>query len=268
MATDPHAPTSLVTLSIDCGGTGLKAMLLDAAAEPLGERVRVRTTYPLGPDRFVSTLVALTAELGDIAGYDRVTVGMPGMIRHGRVVHTPHYPRLLGPGTPADAALVGAWRGFDAQGALEAAFGRPTLVLNDAEVHGAGVVTGTGAEAVITLGTGLGFALFDDGCLAPHLELSHHPFRKGETYDQQIGNAARKAGSHKRWVRRVRKAVAALRPVLWFDHLYVGGGNSKYLPTDLGPDATIVTNRAGLAGGVRAWDLRTTDGHGSRQGTR
>ena len=191
---------------------------------------------------------------------------MPGMIRHGRVVHTPHYPTLLGPGTPLDAVLTEGWTGYDAQAALEAAFARPTRVLNDAEVHGAGVVTGNGFEAVITLGTGLGFALFDDGVLAPHLELSHHPFRHGQTYDQQLGNHARKAGSHERWVRRVRKAIAALRPVLFFDVLYVGGGNSKYLPADLGPDVRIVPNTAGLAGGVRAWDLRTTDERARRQG--
>jgi polyphosphate glucokinase len=227
------------TLSVDCGGTGLKAMLLDDEGQPLGERVRIPTPYPLDPQRFVAELVALTEGLG---AYDRVTVGMPGMIRHGRVVATPHYPTMAGPFTPVDPVLVERWQGYDAQGALSAAFGRPTLVLNDAEVQGAAVVGGAGLELVLTLGTGLGCAIFDAGVLAPHLELSHHPFRKGQTYDQQLGNHARKAGGDRRWVR-----------------LYLGGGNAKHLPGDLGPDVTIVENTAGLLGGVRAWDLTRAD---------
>jgi polyphosphate glucokinase len=244
----------LVTLSIDCGGTGLKALLLDADAQPIGERVRVATPYPLSPSRFVAVLGELT---DGISGYDRVTVGLPGMIRHGRVVSTPHYPTLAGPFTPVDAVLDEQWRGFDAQAALAEAFGRPTRVFNDAEVQGAGVISGAGVELVLTLGTGLGCALFDDGALAPHLELSHHPFRHGQTYDEQLGNKARVSGSHERWVRRVRKAIAVLRPVVWFDQLYLGGGNAKHLPADLGPQVSVVANTAGLIGGVRAWDLLT-----------
>ena len=51
---------------------------------------------------------------------------------------------------------------------------------------------GAGLELVITLGTGLGSALFHEGHLAPHLELAHHPFRDGETYNEQVGERARK----------------------------------------------------------------------------
>jgi polyphosphate glucokinase len=264
MTPGQHVSPPLVTLSIDCGGTGLKALLLDADASPLADRVRIPTPYPLSPDRFVATLVDLTTGL---TGYDRVTVGLPGMIRHGRVVHTPHYPRIAGPFTPVDAVLDEQWRGFDAQAALTEAFGRPTRVFNDAEVQGAALISGTGLELVLTLGTGLGCAIFDDGALAPHLELSHHPFRHGQTYDQQLGNQARKSGSHERWVRRVRKAISALQPVVWYDHLHVGGGNAKYLPADLGPTVSIGPNTAGLTGGVRAWDLRTNDERTTRQGT-
>lgn len=263
MTPGQHASPPLVTLSIDCGGTGLKALLLDSQAEQISERVRVPTPYPLAPDRFVSVLVELTAGL---SGYDRVTVGMPGMIRHGRVVTTPHYPRLAGPFTPVDTVLDQQWRGFDAQHALAEAFGRPTRVLNDAEVQGAGSISGLGLELVLTLGTGLGSAIFDDGSLAPHLELSHHPFRKGQTYDQQLGNHARKAGSPERWVRRVRRAIEVLRPVVWFDRLYLGGGNARYLPADpgdLGDDVILVANLAGLVGGVRAWGLRATESRGT-----
>jgi polyphosphate glucokinase len=257
-------PARLTTLSIDCGGSRLKAQLFDADAQPLSDRVRVATPYPLTPEQFVAELVQLTSGL---TGYDRLTAGVPGMIRHGRVVSTPHYPRLAGPFTPLDGVLAERWRGFDAQEALTQAYGCPTRVLNDAEVQGAGVVSGVGLELVLTLGTGLGCALFDDGVLAPHVELSQHPFRNGQTYDRQLGDRARKACGRRRWERRVQRAVEALRPVVWFDQLYLGGGNAKHLTEDLGPDVRIVSNSAGLAGGVRAWELNLTGSSSRRQGT-
>ena len=65
-------------------------------------------------------------------------------------------------------------------------FNKPTLVLNDAQVHGAGVISGVGMELVLTLGTGLGYALFDGGELAPHIEFSHVTTRKGKTFDSWI----------------------------------------------------------------------------------
>ena len=101
------------------------------------------------------------------------------MLRHGVVVATPHYVTRSGPRSRVDPDLVAEWNGFDARSALAEAFGVPVLVLNDAEVHGAGVVAGTGCELVLTLGTGLGCALFDGGRLAPHLELSQAPVRWG-----------------------------------------------------------------------------------------
>ena len=60
-------------------------------------------------------------------------------------------------------------------------------------MQGLGVIAGRGLECVITLGTGMGFALFQDGRPAPHLELSQHPLRGRRTYDRYIGNAALRA---------------------------------------------------------------------------
>ena len=148
------------TLTIDCGGGGIKGSVLDEAGTMRAQPLRVPTPYPLPPDLFVKTLTQLGERL---PAHDRVTVGMPGMLRHGVVVATPHYITRSGPRTRIDPELQEAWFGFDARTALEDAFGRPTLVLNDAEVHGAGVVAGTGCELVLTLGTGLGCALFDAG---------------------------------------------------------------------------------------------------------
>ena len=98
---------------------------------------------------------------------------------------------------------------------------------NDADIQGAAVVRGKGLELVITLGTGFGTGLFYQGQLMPHLEIAHQPFRKGETYNEQLGEATRKEIGEERWNKRVHKAIANLRALMFFDHLYIGGGNSR-----------------------------------------
>ena len=240
------------TLGIDCGGSGIKAAVVDRHGALVAERVRIKTPYPLSPRRFVKVLLELASEM---PRFDRVTVGMPGMIRHGVVIVTPHYPNLHGPYTRKDPDLDAAWRHWDAAAALEAEFAMPVRVLNDAEVQGAAVIRGTGLEVVFTLGTGLGCAVYDDGRLAPHLEMSHAPVRKGHTYDTWMGKSQLKRLGAMKWSRRILATVDGLRPVFCWDHLYVGGGNAKHLTTELGEDVTIVANLAGILGGVRVWDL-------------
>src|SRR3569623_1932109 len=177
------------TLTIDCGGGGSKGSVLDDAGTMRAQPLRVPTPYPLHPELLVKTLVQLG---GRLPTADRVTVGMPGMLRHGVVVATPHYVTRSGPRTRVDPDLVEAWQGYDARTALAEAFGLPTLVLNDAEVHGAAVVAGTGCELVLTLGTGLGCARCDGGALAPHRERPLAPVRWGMSYDTYIGEHERR----------------------------------------------------------------------------
>lgn len=244
------------TLAVDCGGGGIKASVLDAAGTMHVPPVRVATPYPLPPERLVATIAALAE---DLPRAHRATVGMPGMIRHGVVVATPHYVTRAGPRTAVLPELVEAWSGRDIAADLEGVLGCPVLVLNDAEVHGAGVVSGSGVELVLTLGTGLGSALFDGGVLAPHLELSHAPVRRGVTYDGWLGEHERRRIGDGAWSRRVRRAVEGLRPVVRWDRLYLGGGNARLVrPTTLaalGDDVVVVPNSAGIVGGVRAWSL-------------
>ncbi|HQR80087.1 MAG TPA: ROK family protein [Actinomycetota bacterium] len=240
------------TLGIDCGGSGIKGSVLDRDGRLLAERVRVKTPYPLPPDRFVAVLRDLAARL---PAFDRVTVGLPGMVRHGVVVVTPHYPNVAGPYTRKDPVLDAAWRNWDASAVLTDAFGVPVRVLNDAEVQGAAVISRRGLEVVFTLGTGLGCAVYDDGRLAPHLEMSHAPVRKGRTYDLWMGKSELKRLGPQRWSKRIAATVDGLRPVFCWDHLFVGGGNAKHLTLALGDDVTIVPNLAGIVGAVRAWDL-------------
>jgi polyphosphate glucokinase len=246
-------PVGPLTLAIDIGGTGLKASVLDAQGAMVADRVVVKTTYPCSPSRLVDHLSGLVAPL---PAADRVSAGFPGMVRKGRVLSAPHFVTEAGPGTKVDDDLVKQWDHFDLAGALKKRLGKPTRVANDADLQGAAVVSGKGLELVITLGTGVGTALFYDGRLLPHLEFAHHPFRKGETYNEQLGDATRKDVGTGRWNKRVRRAIDTLRALTFFDHCYIGGGNAKHLTGDLAADVSTVDNTAGILGGIKLWGSR------------
>jgi polyphosphate glucokinase len=245
-----------LTLSVDCGGLFLKSCVLDDSGTMHSKPNRIETPYPLSPTRFVETIAQIASELPKAY---RATVGMPGMIRNGVVVATPHYITVRGPRTRIDPELQEQWQDFDVQKTISEKLAVPTLVLNDAEVHGAGIITGSGYEVVITLGTGLGFAIFYGGKLTPHFEFSHATVRRGTTYDTWIGEQERKRLGNVFWSRRIKQLVEELRPVFKWDRLYIGGGNARLIrPNDLmkmGDDVVIVPNTAGVAGGVRAWNL-------------
>jgi len=246
------------TLVIDIGGTGLKATVLDPHGQPEHARVRVDTTYPCPPEKLVADLVQLVKGLPP---YQRVSAGFPGVVRAGHVVTAPHFVTAHGPGSAVKQALVVKWADFDLAGALATALGAPVRVANDADVQGAGVVSGKGLELVLTLGTGLGSAVFRDGRLALHLELAHHPAVTGDTYNDYVGDRARKKLGGKRWNRRVRKALVALDALICPDAILLGGGNAATVDTDrlqrelpgLAAKVRQVGNDGGLLGGVRLW---------------
>ena len=252
----PGAVSSNTTLSVDCGGGGIKASVLNSEGAMVSRAVRTPTPYPLPPDLLVETIAGLAEQLPTAS---RVTVGMPGMIRHGVVVATPHYVTRDGPRSRVLPQLVEAWLRFDMGTAVSQRLGLPTLVLNDAEVAGAGVVTGHGLEMIVTLGTGLGNAVFDNGALAPHVEVSQGPVRWGLTYDDYIGEHERLRLGDAHWSRRVRRVVDALRPMYLWDRLYLGGGNSRRITSAqlarIGDDVVVVPNEAGMTGGARCWDM-------------
>ena len=251
-------PERPYTLAIDIGGTGLKASVLDAKGAMVADRVRTPTSYPMPPtgdDGMVPALVKLVAPLPEA---DRVSAGFPGMVRGGHILSAPHFVTEKGPGTGVSPKLAKAWDKFDLANALATALGKPTKVANDADVQGAAVVSGRGFELVLTLGTGFGSAIFMDGRLLPHLEIAHQPFRKGETYNDQLGERTRKDIGEERWNRRVRKAIALMDALFFFDHLYLGGGNARrVVRDDLGDVAdrvTVVDNSAGILGGIKLWE--------------
>jgi polyphosphate glucokinase len=248
----PRRPAAkAMTLAIDIGGTGLKASVLDPAGVMAVDRVRVPTPYPSSPERLLAALHDLAASL---PSFDRISAGFPGMVRKGVVLSAPHFVTRGGPGTPTVKALVRAWDRFDLAGGLAAELGAPARVANDADLQGADVVAGEGLELVVTLGTGVGTAVFLDGRLAPHLELAHHPFRRGETYNEQLGDRARRRIGVAKWSRRVHRAIGTLDRLLFFDRLYLGGGNGVRVQGELGPKVTVVDNDAGILGGIKLWN--------------
>ena len=240
------------TLAIDIGGTGLKASVLDDLGHMEHARVRTATPYPLPPQKLVTDLLSL---IGPLPPFDRVSVGFPGMVRGGHILSAPHFVSPEGPGGTPSSKLVKAWRSFDLEGALRDATGKPTKVANDADVQGAAVVKGNGFEAVVTLGTGVGTAFFMEGLLLPHFEFAHHPFHKSSTYNEYLGDAARKRAGNSKWRERVLEAIAAFKALTFYDHLFVGGGNSARLrDMKLPPDVTLVSNEAGILGGIKLWE--------------
>jgi polyphosphate glucokinase len=253
--TTPEHP---FTLSIDVGGTGLKASVLSRDGSMVADRVKIATTYPMPPDGDHGLVAALTTLVQPLPPADRVSCGFPGMVRRGHVLSAPHFVLKKGPGSSLDSELFAAWSDFDLASALAAALKIPTRVANDADVQGAAVVNGKGLEVVITLGTGFGSAVFMDGSLLPHIELAHHPFRKDETYNEQVGELARKKVGDKHWNNRVREAIGCLDGLFFFDHLYIGGGNARRIDRDELGDVlrriTVVDNTAGILGGIKLWE--------------
>jgi len=226
-------------LSIDIGGTGLKASVIDQAGKMLAPRQRVETPHPCPPAVLLHEVAVLVKEL---PAFECISVAFPGVVRDGKVLTAPNL------GT-AD------WAGSDLAAALGKALGgKPVKIVNDAEMQGLGIIAGKGLEFVLTLGTGAGTSLFRDGVAAPHMELGQHPAGHGDdTYDEYIGRAAlEKEGKH-HWNKRVEKAIRQLDTLLNFDMLHIGGGNAKHLTFELSRNVRIESNDAGIEGGAKLW---------------
>jgi polyphosphate glucokinase len=233
-----EARSDLHTLAVDVGGTGVKASVLNGAGRMLVKRVRVATPYPCRPEILLHAIVELTKPL---PAFDRISIGFPGVVRRGRVITAPHFGTEM-------------WRDYPLEEALSHEFSVPARLLNDAEVQGLGVIAGRDLEVVLTLGTGVGTAVFNDGRLAPHLELAHHPIHKSKTYNEYIGDQALHSCKVKKWSRRVRKTIDIVHTLLNYDLLYIGGGNAVKIEADLPSNVRICSNDAGITGGIRLWN--------------
>jgi polyphosphate glucokinase len=224
-------------LSIDIGGTGLKASVINVDGQLLVPKRRIATPHSCPPSVLLDALARLVAPLPD---HNRISIGFPGVVRGDTVVTAPHFD------SPE-------WTGFQLGAAISERFGGPTRIVNDAEMQGMAVIHGQGLEFVLTLGTGAGTALFRDGELMPHLELAHHPIYKKKTYNDYIGDAALKKVGVPHWNKRVGKTIDILSALLHFDHLFIGGGNARKLTIGISCCITVVSNDAGIEGGAALW---------------
>jgi polyphosphate glucokinase len=165
--------------------------------------------------------------------WDVVSVGVPAPVSHDRPSSE---PPNLGKG----------WVTFD----YDAAFGKPTKVINDAAMQAIGSYRG-GRMLFLGLGTGLGTTLIVDGTVVP-LELAHLPFRK-KTFEDYVGEAYLGEHGKKRWTKAVFETVARLAEATQPDEIVLGGGGVNELD-ELPSGCRRGANEHAFLGGFRLWD--------------
>jgi polyphosphate glucokinase len=210
-------------LAVDVGGQHVKCL---ASGER--ERRRFVSGPRLGPQEMVDGVLKLAADWA----WEVVSVGVPSPVHGGKVAVD---PVNLGKG----------WAGFD----YEAAFGKPTRLINDAAMQALGSYRG-GKMLFLGLGTGLGSALVVDGIVEP-MELAHLPFRK-KTFEDYVGERGLKKAGRKKWEKTVHEAVAALHAALEPDEIVLGGGNAALL-RELPPATRLGSNENAFLGGFALW---------------
>ena len=211
-------------LAIDVGGTHVK-VLASGKRQPR----KVESGPTMTPARMVKAVQQMATDWK----YDRISIGYPGVVVHGRIAAE---PMNLGRG----------WVRFD----FEKAFGHPVRIVNDAAMQALGSYRG-GRMLFLGLGTGLGSAMIVDGDLQP-LELAHLPWKKGRTYEETIGAQGLLRLGKRKWRERVNEAVGALRQALEPDYVVIGGGNAKKLER-LPRGVLLGDNAKAFTGGFRLW---------------
>ncbi|NNF15587.1 MAG: ROK family protein [Gammaproteobacteria bacterium] len=212
-------------------------MVLNPQGEPLNDKVRIRTPRPADPAAILKVIAKLTKTQPD---FRRISIGFPGVVQYGVISSAPN--------------LDGDWAGVPLAERVRQLTGKPCRVANDADMQGYGAIEGSGVEMVLTLGTGMGSAVFSNGHLVPNLELGHHPCADGLTYEQLVGKAARKTCGNASWNQRVKLVIDLVRRIWNPRVLYIGGGNVKHLTFALPHNVRTVANVAGIIGGICLWE--------------
>lgn len=237
---------------VDIGGTGIKGAPVDLdRGEPAQERHKVLTPHPATPEGVAGGVEEVVRHFS----WDGpVGVTFPGVVTHGV--------------TRSAANVDKAWIGLDAAALLtERLGGRQVTVLNDADAAGIAEMTygaGRGVPGTVillTLGTGIGSALFRDGRLVPNTELGHLEL-KGHDAETRASVKAKEDGdlSWERWARRLDKYLAHVEMLFSPDLFILGGGVSrkpeKFVPLLKNIRAQIVPaklqNNAGIVGAAMA----------------
>ena len=227
------------TLAIDIGGTGIKMMVLNSSGKAITEKGKLKTPRPATPEAMLAVMQQIAKDQGE---FDRISAGFPGVVHKGVVKTSPN--------------LDPSWHDVNLEKELENKLGKPARVANDADVQGLGDISGSGVELVITLGTGMGSALFVNGQLVPNLEFGHHPLKNKNTYEDLLSHKALDKNGAEKWNKNLDIAVDTLSRIFNYDTLYIGGGNTKYIQVELASNIKITENVAGILGGIKLWDLK------------
>jgi polyphosphate glucokinase len=216
--------TGRVVLAVDVGGSHVKALASD--------RQR-RRRFASGPSLTAAEMVAGVLDAVADWSWDVVSVGIPTPIKNGKVVAEP-------------VNLGDGWVGFD----YEAAFGKPTRIVNDAAMQAIGSYQG-GRMLFLGLGTGLGSTMIANGEVEP-LELGHLPFRK-KTFEDYVGERGLERLGKKKWRKAVFEVVERLSAAMEPDEVVLGGGGVDELD-ELPPGCRRGENENAFLGGFRLWD--------------
>lgn len=231
--------SSQYILAIDIGGTSIKSGLVSADGHMLSPLNRCPTPSHSSPEHILKSMLELTHLF---SGFACISIGFPGAIDRNMIIQTA--PNL---GTPL-------WSNVDFLAMVETCFQCPARLVNDATMHGLGIIAGEGIEVVLTLGTGMGFALFRDGIPAPQIELGQHTAGDEPTYDDFVGDAALHRIGEADWKQRVQRTIQRLAALVNFDKLYLGGGNARFFAQlELPANVALAANEAGLSGGAKLW---------------
>ena len=226
------------TLAVDIGGGTVKLLALNDQGVPVTEPLTQPTPAPTTPE----AVFALIHDMADtLPPHRRVSVGFPGVVKNGVAHNAPNLGDEL-------------WRGVRLNERLTQLLQRPVRAVNDADLQGLGVVTGKGVELVLTLGTGMGAALFTNGALVPNLELGHHPLRDGMTYEDLVRDSELKRIGPVEWTARVFNAIEQLEPIFNYDTLHLGGGNVRHLQLELPENVRVFSLAEALRGALKLWD--------------
>jgi polyphosphate glucokinase len=218
------ATTDPIVLTIDVGGSHVK--ILTSAG---GEMRRVDSGPSLTPQQVVASVTKLAEGLD----YDVISMGYPGPVRDNKPSLDPFN---LGKG----------WNGFD----FTAAFGKPVKLVNDALMQAIGSYDG-GRMLFLGLGTGLGAAMVINNVGQP-MELAHLPYKKGESFEDYVGERGLVKRGKKKWRRYVFDVVDRLRAALQPDYVVIGGGNVDKLD-ELPEKSRRGDNTRAFEGGFRLW---------------
>jgi len=236
-------------VGVDIGGTGVKAALVDLADGRATGRIRVDTPQPATPDLLGSTVADLVRHFGASG-----TVGctLPAVVTNGVVRTASHIDR--------------SWIGVHAATSLSRETDRPIVVLNDADAAGIAEAqfgaarSHRGLVVMVTIGTGVGTAVINDGALVPNSELGHLSVNR-HVADTWLSDVTRTAQSvtWKRWTRRLDRYLTHLHELLWPDLFVIGGGIVKHADrfldrVDPGCEVRIAElgNLAGIVGAALA----------------